>query len=150
MKTIIRHYRYDQNGMWRRYRRGREDWQPHPKGGRTGVTLLHGGKAYIGIAECSPEDNFYYRAGRWIATYRALQQMPYQEAIEYPNFRLLELYVHAIEDGGSRYAIELLEMYLRQAEQEWEAAKECAAATALWGAYMKMQRVSYALAIGGE
>lgn len=140
METIIKHYRYNQDGKLKRYRRGRESWEPNPKGGKTEVMIWRAGKVYIGIADCSKGDNFCYRTGRWIATYRAVIQLPYYEAIEWPGFNFLRLYV----SNGNKFAQNTATILLLEEEKEERErlAKELVK-IASFMAYIKEQADDY-------
>lgn len=80
-RTSFAHYRYpaslqlpDQGppdiGTARRYRRGREPWAPHPRGGVTvcEVDIQEPGsniwRTYSALGRCSYSDNFSYERGR--------------------------------------------------------------------------------------
>ncbi len=81
MRTVFRHYRYEDEGdILVHYRRSKDDdgkplcrWEPSPRGGMTICFQVASDNAlvYAGVALCSPRDNFSYRVGRRIAQGRA-------------------------------------------------------------------------------
>ena len=74
-KIIFEHWRYDEHGCQRRYRRNFHPFKPQTKGGRTYCKILLSDEQFVGWAFCSDKDNYNYKLGRDIAFGRAKKSL---------------------------------------------------------------------------
>ncbi len=74
-RVIIQHYRKNEYGELRLYRRNFHPFKPQTKGGKTYCKILTEDEQFVGFAYCSDKDNYCYKIGRELAFERAKQQM---------------------------------------------------------------------------